>query len=309
MDESLSFESFFKGAKKAAHRAMDDHGRVEYDEFALHAGVAVERLAKAVLVSKNPVYLAEIRNADMLLHLGGDLELPMEKVRTVGAKEAVARLRRIEALQVDPQLDLLIEMRNGAAHTSANSAQAKGLISPLARTIETLLNDLGETLDTFWERWTDAVRDAVNEQEDEVFRDVQLRIAQARHAFEDRFVGLPAEVKKQALKAPQPRPTEWFAHPMELKKDDVTVLRVTGGDCPACSGTGLITMEPIGRTGTETRYLANGFGCYLCDFEVNGPEELSALRKINSRADALRLASASVSHGQTPPPEDLNPTD
>ncbi|MEE1807668.1 hypothetical protein [Streptomyces sp. BE133] len=46
MDESLSFESLLEGAKKAGHKAMDDHGRGEYDEFALHGGVAVERLAK-----------------------------------------------------------------------------------------------------------------------------------------------------------------------------------------------------------------------------------------------------------------------
>ncbi|MFK0020448.1 hypothetical protein [Streptomyces sp. NPDC090798] len=43
---------------------MDEHGRREYDEFALQGGVAVEKLAKAVLVSKNPLYIAEIRNAD-----------------------------------------------------------------------------------------------------------------------------------------------------------------------------------------------------------------------------------------------------
>ncbi len=49
----------------------------------------------------------------------------------------------------------------------------------------------GRLLGAFWERWTNAVRDAVNDQEDEVFRDIQLRITQARHAFEDRFVGLP----------------------------------------------------------------------------------------------------------------------
>ncbi|GHF02789.1 hypothetical protein GCM10018785_75570 [Streptomyces longispororuber] len=72
MDDSLSFESFLAGAKKAAHRAMDDHGRGEYDEFALHAGVAIESLAKAVLISKNPIYIAEMKgSAEMLFHLGG----------------------------------------------------------------------------------------------------------------------------------------------------------------------------------------------------------------------------------------------
>ena len=71
MNDSLSAESFYQGAKNAAHRAMDDHGRPEYDEFALHAGVAVEKLVKAVLAAKNPVYFAEIRSnsADMVMHL------------------------------------------------------------------------------------------------------------------------------------------------------------------------------------------------------------------------------------------------
>ncbi|MGW2052160.1 hypothetical protein ACWCPF_44695 [Streptomyces sp. NPDC001858] len=136
MNDSLSSESFFHGAREAAHKAMEDHGRPEHDEFALHAGVAVEKLAKAVLVSKNPVYIGEIRSnsADMVLYLGGHLQADEEKVRTVGAMEAIKRLRKINVLQPDPQLDLLIEMRNGAAHTAADSTLAKGMISPLART-------------------------------------------------------------------------------------------------------------------------------------------------------------------------------
>ncbi|AVH58488.1 MULTISPECIES: hypothetical protein [Streptomyces] len=52
MDDSLSFESFLRGAGKAAYKAMEDHGRGEYDEFALHGGVTVERLAKAALVPR-----------------------------------------------------------------------------------------------------------------------------------------------------------------------------------------------------------------------------------------------------------------
>ncbi|MET8080953.1 hypothetical protein [Streptomyces sp. NPDC005303] len=301
MNDSLSFEGFFQGAKKAAHKAMDDHGRAEYDEFALHAGVAVERLAKATLVSKNPIYIAEIRNADMLLYLGGHLQMDEEKVRTVGAKDAVARLRRIGALQVDPQLDLLIEMRNGAAHASPDSTQAKGMISPLARTIETLLDELGKPLDTFWERWTEAVKAAVNEQEDQVFRDVQLRITQARHAFDDRFVGLPAEVKEGALKAPQPRKEEWFAKPMGVRDGDLLVLKTSGGDCPACGGQGLLTFEPVRHTATETTFTANGFGCYLCNFEVSGPDEMAALRKANTPG---LMTTVAVSHGPTLTPEE-----
>lgn len=299
MDESFSCESFLEGAKKAAHRAMDDHGRKEYDEFALHAGVAVEKLAKALLVSKSPMYLAEMRNnnTDMLLYFGGDLdEIGLDKVRTVGAKEAVGRLRRMKILLPDSDLDLLIELRNGAAHTSPDSTVAKGMISPLARTIETLLNELGKPLDEFWERWTDAVKNAVNEQEDQLFRDVQLRITQARHAFEDRFVGLPAEVKDGALKAPQPRKEEWFARPMEIRDKGRLVLKTSGGDCPACGGQGLLTFEPVRYSATETMFSPNGFGCYLCTFEVNGRDEMAALRSANTPG---WMSKVSVSHGPT----------
>ncbi|WP_405542464.1 hypothetical protein OG478_12365 [Streptomyces phaeochromogenes] len=298
MNNALSSESFYQGAKKAAHKAMDDHGRPEYDEFALHAGVAVEKLAKAALAAKSPVYVAEIRNnsADMVMHLGGHVQLDEEKVRTVGATEAIKRLQKIGVLQKDSQLDLLIEMRNGAAHTTPDSTLAKGMISPLARTIETLLNDLGKPLEEFWERWTDAVKNAVNEQEDQVFRDVQLRITQARHAFEDRFVGLPTEVKEGAHKSPQPRKEEWFAQPMEVRDGDLLVLKASGGDCPACGGQGLLTFEPVRYTATETMFTANGFGCYLCTFEVSGPDEMAAMRKANTPG---WMTTVAVSHGPT----------
>ncbi|MEV0117685.1 hypothetical protein AB0H77_31365 [Streptomyces sp. NPDC050844] len=136
MDVSLSYECFWEGASTAAHKAMDDHARGEYDEFALHGGVAVERLAKAVLVSKNPIYIAELLGStEMLFHLGGDRAAG--KVRTIGAAEALARLRTLDVLGADKQLDLLIDVRNGVAHTTS-AEQAKSLMPVLAQTVETL---------------------------------------------------------------------------------------------------------------------------------------------------------------------------
>ncbi|MFF5521642.1 hypothetical protein [Streptomyces coeruleorubidus] len=280
MDDSLSFESFLLGAKKAAHAAMDDHGRPDYNEFALHAGVAVERLAKATLVSKNPVYIAEIRNADMLLYFGGDLRLPTEKVRTVGAKDAVARLRRIGVLQADPQLDLLIEMRNGAAHASSSGDEAREMILPFARTIQALLDHLGEKLVTFWARWTDAVWAAVNEQEDQLFRDMRLRIAQARHAFDDRFTGLPDHVKQHALAPPGPPLNQVLADPLETMSNGKPALLTSGGTCPACTGPAILRFERTSCTGSRTTYASTAFGCHLCTFRAEGYEEMAALRKV-----------------------------
>ncbi|MFI5974815.1 hypothetical protein [Streptomyces sp. NPDC051452] len=280
MDDSLSFESFFGSAKKAAHLAMGDHGRGDYSEFALHAGVSVEHLAKATLFSKNPIYIAEIRSADMLLHFGGDLPLPMEKVRTVGAKDAVARLRRIGVLGADSDLDLLIEMRNGAAHASSNGDKAKEMVLPFARTIQVLLDHLGEKLVTFWDRWTDVVYAAVNEQEDQVARDMRLRMTHARHAFDDRFKGLPDHVKQHALAPPGPTLDEVLSTPLDITSNGNPAMLVSGGACPACTGPAILRFERTSRVGTKTTYAPNGFACHLCTFRAEGYEEMAALRKV-----------------------------
>ncbi|WP_030661548.1 hypothetical protein [Streptomyces cellulosae] len=281
MDDSLSFESFYEGAKEAAHKAMDDHGRAEYDWFALHAGVAIERLAKAVLVSKNPIYIAELRNADMMLYLGGHLTLKdVGKVRTVGANDAITRLRKIKVLEADTRLDLLIELRNGVAHASSDSREGKGMISPLTRTIETLLNDLGKPLSAFWGRWTEAIMAAVNEQEDQLFRDIQLRIAQARHSIQDRFEGLPAAVRKRALKAP-PRPNyEGPGSLVEFTMEGHVVFSTINGGCAACGGQARVAFKPVELAHDKSTYIANSISCSLCMFEVSGPEELAAVRSI-----------------------------
>ncbi|WP_413757216.1 hypothetical protein [Streptomyces sp. MMBL 11-3] len=301
MNDSLSAESFFKAAKKAAHKAMDEHGRREYDEFALQAGGAVEKLAKAALVAKNPIYIAEPRNEDMLLHFGGHLTVPEEKVRTVGAKDAIARLRRIGVLEPNTQLDLLIALRNGAAHAAPNSTLAKGMISPLARTIETLLGDLGKPLDEFWERWTDPLRNALNQQEDQVFRDVQLRIAQFRHAFEDQFKNLPPGSKELVLTVPQLRPVPWIES-VKINADGVPGFEVSGGDCPSCGSPSILTFEPTEVTATGTHYRANGFACSLCSFKVVGPDEMAALRKANTPP---RMNTLTVSYSQTLTPAEV----
>ncbi|MFD0210802.1 hypothetical protein ACFVH9_17115 [Streptomyces hirsutus] len=272
MDDSLSFESFFEGAKKAAHRAMDDHGRGEYDEFALHAGVAIERLAKAVLVSKNPIYIAEMKgSAEMLFHLGGHKKA--SKVRTIGAMEAIARLRALEVLPIDQQLNLLIEVRNGVAHT-ASGDQAKALMPVLAQTVELLLKDLDRPLDAFWGRWTTVVRLAVDRVRSKVYRDVQVRVRQARHTFEDRFAGLPRQAKELVLSAPVPQDEEPIG-PITLDDQEV-VLWPVGAACPACSGRSAVFYDKIASSPTASLLVPTSMRCFICQLELNSRDEIDA---------------------------------
>ncbi|NYV74550.1 hypothetical protein [Streptomyces sp. UH6] len=273
MDDSLSFESFLAGAKKAAHRAMDDHGRAEYDEFALHSGVAVERLAKAVLAKRNPVYLVEMRNgpSDMLLHFGGHLEMEPEKVRTVGANEALKRLRRMAVLPSDPQLDLLIELRNGTAHTTVGD-QAKTLLPTLAETVGTLLTDIGMPVERFWGRWTSAIHVAIDKHRDEIQRDVQVRIRQAKNRFEDRFGNLPSDLLDGMQRPLQNRRSGWFA---------AGIHHETGRPgppmgwfpCPAC---GNKAVAVLASRSEDAEGEPDIFSCTLCGLNLAGVDEYTA---------------------------------
>ncbi|MGW3551976.1 hypothetical protein ACWDLL_14090 [Streptomyces griseoincarnatus] len=264
MDDSLSFESFYEGAKKAAHRAMDDHGRAEYDEFALHAGVAVERLAKAVLVSKNPVYIAEMRGStEMLFHLGG--HRTASKIRTIGAAEAITRLRTLEALPVDRQLDLLIDLRNGVAHASTGD-QARSLLPTLAKTVEALHTPLGRNLDWFWERWSDTVRIAVDHQRNEIEREVQVRIIQAAHRFKDRFDGLPPNV----IDTNPDQRRKWFYAGIH-KETGAPGPPATWVTCPACDTCyGIIFFQSQCTDGENDPDI---FICRLCGLHLRGRNE------------------------------------
>jgi hypothetical protein len=268
MDASLSFESYLEGAKKAAHRAMDEHGRGDYGEFALQAGVTVERLAKAVLISKNPIYIAEMRGgAEMLFHLGG--HRTAKKVRTIGASEAVARLRMLDILAPDQELDLLIEVRNGVAHATSGD-QAKSLLPTLAKTVEILLKDLGGPLNAFWGRWTGAARVAVDDRRTKIDRDVQVRIKQAKHRFDDRFSDLPASLKKRVRTDQSPH-LDYAA--VSVTGDGLAVEKGTA--CPAC-GSRAVALSLNQGTNESPQFAITALRCPMCYLKLTSRDELEA---------------------------------
>ncbi|GGR25352.1 hypothetical protein [Streptomyces roseolus] len=272
MDDSLTFESFWAGAKKSAHKAMDDHARGEYDEFALHAGVSVERLCKAVLVSKNPIYIAEMKgSAEMLFHLGG--HRVASKVRTIGAAEAIARLRTLNVLPVDRTLDLLIDLRNGVAHASTGN-QAKGLLSTLAAAVAALHEELDQPLNSFWERWTESARVAIDQAASKVHRDVQVRISQALHRFNDRFEGLPDEARDLIVRAQMSPYNEEL--PVTLDDGRRVVLRLVGTDCPACTSKASVFFDEQAESPNALLMVPRSLKCFTCGLTLDTLDEVHA---------------------------------
>ncbi|MET8114043.1 hypothetical protein [Streptomyces prasinus] len=273
MDDSLSFESFLRGAGKAAFKAMDDHGRGEYDEFALHAGVAVERLGKAALVKRNPVYLLDTNkgNPDLLLYFGGHLDMDADKIRTVGAKDAIKRLRSLGALPPSPQLDKLIELRNGTAHTTVGD-QAKALLPTLAETIALLLEDISMPVEHFWGRWSSAIHVAIDKHRDEVQRDVQVRIRQARNRFEDRFGNLPSNLLEGVQAPLRGLRSEWFAAGIH-KETGRPGPPMGWFPCPACGNKALAMLRSRDEDAEDE---LDTFSCTLCGLNLTGVDEYAA---------------------------------
>ncbi|MFF0649376.1 hypothetical protein ACFYVV_37890 [Streptomyces tendae] len=294
MDDSLSFGSFMGGAKKVAHRAMDDHARGDYDEFALHAGVAIERLAKATLVKRNPIYIVEMRgSAEMLFHMGGHRNA--DRVRTIGAGEAIARLRTLGVLTKDPQLDQLIDLRNGVAHTTGGG-EAKSLLPTLILTVQSLIEDVDGSPRRFWGRWNSAVLMVVDEKRSQVYRDVQLRIRQARHRFEDKFVDLPDEAKERVLSTPPPDQGKFWVGDLTLVNGNDVVLVTAQVPCPACTGPSMMTLVPSETTTTGTALIPDGFICHLCGLHLKGGEEMVACAGLASLPRTVSIPPLAVAH-------------
>ncbi|MES4891415.1 hypothetical protein [Streptomyces sp. NPDC096012] len=260
MDESLSFESFYEGAKKATYKAMNDHAEGEYDEFALHAGVAIERLAKAVLYKLNPLYIAS-----------GKVVFTANKpprVHTVSAMEALSRLTSLNILKIDADLKLLIELRNGTVHASAGD-EAKAHIPTLAKAVGAMLKHLDVSMPDFWGRWASTASAAVDQKKSEIERDVQVRITQAKHHYDNRFSDLPDHLHRRLV-------VEQFSQINVSVSETEAGIWIEGENvCPACDC--VADVLAVGQsTGEASPVSVFALKCHLCRLQLATREELAA---------------------------------
>ncbi|WP_051741129.1 hypothetical protein [Streptomyces xylophagus] len=269
MDDALSVENLLAGARRFAHLAMAAHDRSDHELFALHGGVAVERLAKAALAAKSPALLLEMRGkVDALFHLTG-VKPSVSRVHTVGAGEAIARLRKLDVLPGDSGLDDLIELRNGVAHATQGD-EGRELLPTLVRTVELLLADLGVDTTSFWDRWVETVRLALDEARTELERDVRLRIQKARNVFEERFMGLPDDARERFQKS------QGNVFNMVIMAEENLVLAGTGARCPACDSQAEVTMQGLDSEPGYKALTANGLRCSMCHLVISGAAEFEA---------------------------------
>ncbi|MEU3787534.1 hypothetical protein [Streptomyces sp900129855] len=278
MDSPVTFDRLYEGAKRFAHLAMEAHAEEDQEVFLLHAGVSVERLAKAALARVHPTLLTEVNGKDdMLLHFAGALSKPPVRLRTIGASTAIGRLRKMDVLPQRQKssseaddLDGLIELRNGVAHLGTDDVE--DYLGTFVATVDKLLQHLGQGGGSFWESWSDTVQVIEDDRADRLQRDVRLRMNQARQRFRTRFADLP----EGAVDGVEQAVSERGLTVVEVGPEQA--LFQTLSQCPACGREAAALFLAVDGDSPlfDLELKAEGLLCGLCGFRLSSPEEIEA---------------------------------
>ncbi|MBZ9595682.1 hypothetical protein K7B06_11300 [Streptomyces erythrochromogenes] len=272
-DSSLSHESLYLGARKFAHSAMAAHAKNEDEIFHLHAGVSVERLAKSTLSKKSPFLLLEGKGSDeTLLHMTG--VRPTKKVRTVGAAQALTRLRVMGALPVDSKLDDLIEIRNGVAHLDFAVEEEFDGLTVFVQATDALIGYLGSDRSRYWGEWLGIADITASQALEASAREVARNIERARYRLSQRLDGVPDSAVDIIYANAGSARWEGDGFGLNMMCGLYTFRSPRG--CPACRCTGRLNVNlpglGTGPEGAPTRY----FHCPLCGFDAHNEGELLA---------------------------------
>ncbi|MEV5388657.1 hypothetical protein [Streptomyces sp. NPDC052721] len=277
MESPVTFDRLYEGAKRFARLAMEAHAEEDQEVFLLHAGVSVERLAKAALVLVHPTLLTEVNGKDdMLLHFAGaQLSEPPARLRTIGASTAIGRLRKMGALPQKPNseaadLDGLIELRNGVAHLGAEDVE--DYLGIFTTTVDKLLQHVRQDRGAFWESWSDTVQVILDDRADRLQKAVRLRMDQARHRFRTRFADLPDGAVEGAAQAVSERGL------IVVEVGPGNALLQTLSQCPACDREVAALFLAVDEDSPlfDMELTAEGLLCGLCGFHLASTDEVEA---------------------------------
>ncbi|OMI35699.1 hypothetical protein [Streptomyces sparsogenes] len=276
MESPVTFDRLYEGAKRFARLAMEAHAEEDQEVFLLHAGVSVERLAKAALVRVHPTLLTEVNGKDdMLLHFAGAVSKPPARLRTIGASTAIDRLRKMDVLPKKPKseaadLDGLIELRNGVAHLGADDME--DYLGVFTATVDKLLQHVRRDRGAFWESWSDTVQVILDDRADRLQKAIRLRMDQARHRFRTRFADLPHGAVEGAAQAVSERGL------IVVEVGPGKALFQTLSQCPACDreAAALFLAVGVGSPLFDMELTAEGLLCGLCGFHLSSTNEVEA---------------------------------
>jgi hypothetical protein len=201
------YRSLLDSARHHAHVALADFTKDgnEMAISALHAGIAVEHLAKCYLAMQHPMLLADKScDVDTILHLTGKSELaktPPYNIKTLGAVEACKRVRYLLAeFRFNEQVDgFLFDVRNSVGHLGI-AVDVRKAIRAMVRLAGPLLSAIGYDRVSFWGNKLQAVDALYDETISELEAILQAKYEAARNTLASALAGLDAS-QQAAFKA------------------------------------------------------------------------------------------------------------
>jgi hypothetical protein len=267
--EDLTPATLTRRAMDFANAALEGNKPGKEHLVALHAGAAVEFMAKATLSASNPVLLLELGNTkqDSLLHLAGVRK--SDQLRTVGLTAAIERVKVVHTeIKIDKtEFAALVSARDGATHLGQRDGDVHAILVTFARLIDQMLRVLDQPRHDFWSVHLELVDSLITERMDRVKTDVLRRIAIARQRFEELHSGRELEL---------------------LETVNRTVIGAEAPDaetvqCPACRQKAVLQGEyEIDVEGDEDGahdfivFYANGLRCLLCGLSLVNVDQVAA---------------------------------
>lgn len=294
---TLTLDQLLDGARYHADLALRAYTNDESRAILVNAAFSMEHLSKALLFQTNPAFLVDLRNGhfDSLLHLTGHGEKAtrLSTPRTIGAKEALARVSKIISIGAPrPPLDQLIEIRDGIVHVAAFAeASTLELLIAFLRYCDEVYGALDVPDVDRWGRHCDLVTKLVGQSWSAVQLEVHRKITAAQGNLRELMDKIPESEQAAVIEARQAvlRP---FAHRPFLT---VGGQRSIGElmDCPACHHPGALCvvvieeeydlpkelgpMDRIEEVASLTGVYLNprGLVCHVCGLSLGSADELS----------------------------------
>jgi hypothetical protein len=229
------YKSFMHSASHHAYVALRDFTKDDGNAMAdagLHAGIAIEHLAKCYLATLHPILLAEKGcDIDTMLHLVGRNDLAKNtpyNIKTIGGVEACRRVGRfLPMFRFSDQADgELFITRNCASHLGL-AGDIRGAVRLMIRLAEPLLIAVDRRREDFWGQYlpvANALRDETLSEQRAI---LEVKYEAARRQLVDRFQGL-GWAEKAAFTAIMQAQSPYRAHHVEPFP------------CPVCESKGFL---------------------------------------------------------------------
>ncbi|MFI6803040.1 hypothetical protein [Streptosporangium canum] len=247
---SLSREQLLKSARYFADIALNAYTIEDTQSILVNAAFSMEHVSKALLLSMHPTLLMEIRNGqfDSLLHLAGHgtKAIKLEEPRTIGAKEALARVRQVMNINTakDP-LDRLIEIRDGVVHIgSFSSVRTRELLTAFLRYANEAYDALNVLDEDRWGKRVGLVNTLIVQSLSEIEHEVHRKIEAARNNFRELMEKIPESEQASVADARQAAISPVMYDNLATGFND-TKIHAEYTTCPACSHTDAICIGAV----------------------------------------------------------------